>query len=133
MQGLSATNMTWSQWCEIGDPTSGTKIQVADAVSPANGWMDYVESVGGGDKTTYRVRPNPNGKADAVFTEIMGKVQSPYNGKKPSIDSDYSYALVATRCGAKIQLAFRASRRRTMLMSQPIIVSEVHFQGDPDN
>lgn len=132
VQGLSATNITWSQWCEIGDPTKGTKMQVADAVSPEEGWMAYVESVGGGNATTYRVRANPNKRADDVFGEIMNAVQSPYKGEMPSIDGDYSYALVATRCGAKIQLAFRAARRRNMLMSQPIIVSEVHFQGDPD-
>ena len=50
----------------------------------------------------------------------------------PSISSDYQYALVLTRQGSVIQLAFRASRRKEALMSQPIFVSEVRFQGDPN-
>ena len=128
VQGLSATNMTWSEWCEIGTRTSGESIRTADGVWPERGWIDYVEQSG----SSYRVRANPNGRADGVFGDVIAKVPSPYKGSRPSIDSDFSYALVATRCGAKIQLAFRAARRRDTLMSQPVIVSEVHFQGDPD-
>jgi hypothetical protein len=48
------------------------------------------------------------------------------------LPSEYQYALVVTRRGAVIQLAFRAARRKESLMSQPTFVSEVHFQGDPN-
>ena len=119
VQGLSATNMTWSKWCEIGETASG--------VWPANGWLDYVEQY----DETYRVRPGPEGRADTVFGDLNKKIPELYQGVKPSIDGNFSYGLVVTRCGARIQLAFRASRRRDLLMAQPVIVSEVHFQGVP--
>lgn len=128
VQGLSATNMAWSAWCEIGESTKGEQERVADAVWPAEGWIEYVQRSG----NTYRVNGGSNSRADGVFSDVMSKVPSPYRGQRPSIDSDFSYALVVTRCGAKIQLAFRSSRRREVMMAQPIIVSEVHFQGDPD-
>lgn len=128
VQGLSATNMTWSNWCEIGEKATGDRVRVADGVWPEHGWLDYVEDA----DETYRVKKNPNGTADGVFNDVMGQVLALYKGQKPSIDGDFSYALVVTRCGAKVQLAFRVARRRDTLMSQPVIVSEVHFQGEPD-
>lgn len=132
VQGLSATNMTWTQWCSLGENTSGDQQTVADGVLPAGGWRAYVRKISVGSSRTYRVQSNPNGKADGVFGEVIGKVPSEYRGARPAIDGNYSYGLVMTRTGAKIQLAFRASRRQTDLMMQPVFVSEVHFQGDPD-
>lgn len=136
VQGLSATNMTWTQWCSLGANTSGDQQTVADGVLPAGGWRAYVRQVsvtsGRHRETTYRVQSNPNGRADGVFGEVIGKVPSEYRGARPAIDGNYSYGLVMTRTGAKIQLAFRVSRRQTDLMMQPVFVSEVHFQGDPD-
>jgi len=130
VQGLSATNMTWTSWCKLGEETSGDQTTVASAVWPENGWIDYVESVDSG--SSYRVRANPSGRADGVFDDIMEQIPSPYKGKRPTLDTKYCYGLVLTRTGAKVQLAFRAARRRDMLLSQPVIVSEIHFQGDPD-
>ena len=127
VQGLSATNMTWSKWCEVGETASGDRARVAHGVWPANGWLDYVEQ----DNETYRVRPGPEGRADTVFGDLNKKIPELYQGVKPSIDGNFSYGLVVTRSGARIQLAFRASRRRDLLMAQPVIVSEVHFQGVP--
>mgnify|MGYP003322720314 CR=1 FL=1 len=68
----------------------------------------------------------------ADLFKVIDKVPSEYRGARPAIDGNYSYGLVMTRTGAKIQLAFRVSRRQTDLMMQPVFVSEVHFQGDPD-
>ena len=130
VQGLSATNMTWSEWCQIGTAVGGDRRRLADAVAPANGWRDYIDLEDAG--SSYRVRPNPSGTADSTFSAVMSHVPSPYRGSRPSLDSDYNYALVVTRCGARIQLAFRVSKRRDFLMAQPCIVSEVHFQGVPD-
>ena len=130
VQGLSATNMTWSEWCQIGEPVSGTAATVADGVLPASGWRAYIDTENSG--SSYRVKGNPNGLASQVFSETMGHVSTPYKGSLPSIDDDYCAALVVTRNGARIQLAFRASRRRDFLMAQPATVVEVHFQGVPD-
>ena len=104
IQGLSATNMAWSSW------------------------LHYVQV----DGNSFRVTGSPRSTADGVWSDIMAKVPSPYKGSKPSLSSDYEYALVATRQGAVIQLAFRAARRKNTIMSQPLFVSEVRFQGDPD-
>lgn len=131
VQGLSATNMTWSQWCDIGEETKGDVERVADAVWPEHGWMDYIELKDAG--SSYRVANNVNSTANRVYSQVMGKVPSMYRGSSsPPIDSSFSYALVVTRSGAKIQLAFRAAQRRDFLIAQPVTVAEVHFQGDPD-
>lgn len=130
VQGLSATNMTWSQWKQIGDTPSGAETaKIAQGVSPAGGWKDYIQVQSDG---SFRVNGSPRSKADGVWNEIMNQVPSPYKGSMPSLSTDYDYALVATRQGSVIQLAFRAARRRNTLMSQPLFVSEVRFQGDPD-
>ena len=128
VQGLSSRSMTWSQWCQIGERTTGDKQRIASGVWPENGWLDYVERKG----KTYRVKSDPGGTANTVFNNVLGKVPDDCKGTLPSLDKNFSYALVVTRIGAKIQLAFRASQRRDMLMSQPLVVAEVHFQGDPD-
>lgn len=131
VQGLSATNMTWSQWCEIGEEAKGDVERVADAVWPENGWMGYIELKNAG--SSYRVANNASSTAAGVYSKVMGKVPAMYRGSTtPPIDSDFTWALVVTRSGAKIQLAFRAAQRRDFLISQPVTVAEVHFQGDPD-
>ena len=132
--GLSATYMTWSAWTQIGQAASGDAQNrgVADAVWPADGWGAYVQSYKKDNEVTYRVAGSPRSTADGVFGNIKGKVPGEYCAGNPSIDSDYQYGLVATRRGAVVQLAFRIARRKEALMTQPIYVSEVHFQGDPN-
>ena len=130
VQGLSATNMPWSSWIQIGDkPAMSETMDVAHGVWPKNGWMAYVQQVG--KSANYRIMGNPSSTADGVFGNVLGKIPAPYRGVNPDLPSDV-YGLVVTRCGATIQLAFRASRRKESLMSQPLFVSEVHFQGDPE-
>ena len=132
--GLSSPLLDWNAWQQIGNEVSSAAQESGiDACWPANGWRDYVDTRTEGDETRYRVKSNPKSIADGdVWNKIMSRVPSPYKGGRPSIDSQYQYALVATRRGPVIQLAFRCSRRAESLMSQPLIVSEVHFQGDPD-
>ena len=133
VQGLSATNMTWTDWCQIGEKPSSDSMRskgVADAVLPKDGWLGYVQQVG--TSMDYRIKGDPRSTADSQFGKVVAKVPAPYKGSAPSIPSEYQYALVVTRCAAVIQLAFRAARRKETLMSQPTFVSEVHFQGDPE-
>ena len=132
VQGLSATNMTWTDWCAIGDAPSSSRTRtqgVADGVLPADGWLAYVER--DGDSSDYRIRGDPRTTADTQFGKVINKLPSLYRGSKPSIPSG-QYGLVVTRRGAVIQLAFRAARRKETLMNQPVIVAEVHFQGVPE-
>lgn len=132
VQGLSATNLEWSSWIQIGDKPakSETKKIGVTGMWPKDGWMAYVQQ--NGNSSNYRIKGTPHSTADGVWNDIAAKIPSPYKGSKPSISGDYEYALVATRRGAVIQLAFRASRRKETLMSQPLFVSEVRFQGDPE-
>ena len=131
MQGLSATNLEWTSWIRIGNqPANANTRRIADGILPANGWMAYVQQEG--NKGGYRINGNPRATADGVWQEIQRQIPSPYKGSLPSIPKDYTYALVATRSGATIQLAFRCARRKESLMTQPLFVSEIHFQGDPE-
>ena len=131
VQGLSATNMEWSTWIQIGDtPSQSETLSVASGVWPQEGWMAYVQRVG--NTANYRVKGDPRSTADGVFNKVLAKIPSPYKGSNPGLSGDFQYGLVVTRCGATVQLAFRASRRKEALMSQPLFVSEVHFQGDPE-
>jgi len=137
VQGLSATNMAWSTWRQIGDAPSSTEVaaRVADGLWPPNGWMDYVDpplNQNGDRGFAFRVKSGPRAKADGVFGQVLNKVPSEYRGTNPGIPSEYQYALVVTRHGAVVQLAFRVARRKDSLMSQPLFVSEVSFQGDPE-
>lgn len=133
VQGLSATNMTWNSWLQIGDtPAKSETKRIADGVWPAEGWMAYVEepkNKEGQAGFSFRVKDGPRTKADGVFGQIKSKIPSPYQGNDPGIPNDYQYGLVATRRGTTIQLAFRVARRKESLMSQPLVVSEVRFQG----
>jgi len=130
IQGLSATNLTWSAWKKLGDPPSSTESGF-DGLWPAGGWLDYM-NVSNSKDGTFGVQNGSRAKADGVFKKIIEQVPSEYKGADPGISSDYPYGLVLTRRGAVIQLAFRVARRQGELLTQLPIVSEVHFQGDPD-
>ena len=130
--GLSATNMTWQQWCEA---VPSANRDDCNGLSPANGWAGYVTKIdddGDGNYEAYRVNSGCNGTANGVATRILGQVPTEYRGSCPSVNANYRYALVATRRGSTIALAFRSSRRLETLMSQPVFYTEVHFQGRTD-
>ena len=130
--GLSATNMTWQQWCNAVPSVSRDDC---NGLSPANGWAGYVTRIddnNDGNYETYRVNSGCNGTANGVADNILGQVPNEYKGSRPSVNGSYKYALVATRKGSTIALAFRASRRLETLMGQPVYYTEVHFQGRTD-
>lgn len=114
VQALSAMDMEWSQWKSID-------------IEPNAGWEAYVQEEDGGK--SYRVINNCNGIADSVFSTVAGK--TPVGVSKPNL-GDFKYGLVVTRNGSVIQLAFRVARRSQGLMSQPVSVIEVRYQGDPN-
>ena len=130
--GLSATNMTWQQWCQA---VPNVNSDVCNGLAPQGGWTAYVRRIdddGDGNYESYAVEPGCNGTADGVASRMLGQAPSEYRGSIPSVNGDYSYGLVATRRGSTISLAFRASRRRATLLSQPVYYTEVHFQGRTD-
>lgn len=129
--GLSATNMTWQNWCEAVPDESD--LEDSNGILPNDGnkkrgWSAYVQSIENG--SDYLVEKSCNDMAQKkVFNVICNKAPTGFKGEWPSIDSDYSYGLVATRRGSTISLAFRASRRRQQLFAVPLYYTEVHFQG----
>lgn len=129
--GLSSPQIDWNAWKGIGESVSSAAQESGiDACWPRNGWRDYVDTKTEGNRTTYRVKSNPKGVADGVFSQLSGRLgSSGVSMSKPSMPSGYQYGLVVTRRGAVIQLAFRMARRTQSLLAQPVFVSEVHFQG----
>jgi len=128
---LTATNMTWQQWC---DAVPGVSRDDCNGLNPRDGWRAYITEVDADDdsnhiKESFLVRSGCNVMANGVAGGILGHAPAGYNGSMPSIDGNYFYALVATRRGSTISLAFRSSRRLQTLMSQPVYYTEVHFQG----
>lgn len=133
---LSSTNMTWQGWTSIGSTPYGEGSKVCDGLTQGGrGWFDYVQRVGAEDSGLFRVDSGCSSKAKQAFNEIaaaqMGAGDS-ISISWPSVPDDYFYGLVATRKGSTISLAFRASRRRDGLMSQPLYYTEVQFQGRDD-
>lgn len=133
---LSATNMTWQGWTSIGSTPQGEGDKVCDGVTQGGkGWADYVQKVGSDASGLYRVDSGCTAKAQQAFQEIASaslKGSPSLSIAWPTLPSEYFYGLVATRKGATISLAFRASRRRDALMSQPVYYTEVHYQGRDD-
>ena len=121
--GLSATNMTWTEWKAIGTSMRGTDYNVL----PEDGWMAYVRSVNNG--ADYEVGDARSIADRDAFNKVLEHLPDGRKGSIPLLPPGVSYGLVVTRQGAVIKLAFRAARRNRTLMSQPVIVSEVHFQG----
>jgi len=135
-EGLSSTNMTWQNWCSA---VQGVNSDACDGLAPQSGnkkgWAAYVRRVddnNDGNYESFVVDNGCNNIADRVYSDMLRNVPSEFRASPPNIDGNYSYALVATRKGAVISLAFRASRRKAALMSQPVYYTEVHFQGKTD-
>ena len=134
---LSSTNMTWSRWCSIGGAPQGDTgggsdpADFCDAVTQnGKGWGAYARSVGSEKSELFRVQ-DCNGLADQAVNEILGKAQDGVSRQAPSVKPDF-YGLVATRRGGTIGLSFRSSKRKDLLLSQPVYYTEVHFQGRTD-
>lgn len=131
---LSSPQLTWDDWLKIGASGSGSSQNKVnsnvDALLPENGWDDYVDVIKNSvDEYEFKVVKNPN----AIANGVIGKLSSVFSASKisvsPTFPSEYYYALVITRSGSVVQIAFRMGRRREQLMNQPIYVTEVMFQG----
>ena len=149
---LSSRNLTWRGWTSIGGNPSGEGSKVCDGVTQnGKGWAAYVQKVGSESSGLFRINVDAGwgGLAKNAFDEIknaeedtsgssgaiganVDENESELSIRDPNLPSDYFYGLVATRKGSVISLAFRASRRRDALMSQPVYYTEVHFQGRDD-
>ena len=122
---LSSPQLDWNDWKGIGDAASSAAQESGiDACWPANGWRGYING------NVYRVKSNPKGIASGVINQLKGKLGSyGVSISEPSLPKGYQCGLVVTRRGSVVQLAFRMSRRTQTLLSQPVFVAEVRFQG----
>ena len=134
-QALSSTELTWSDWVAITENNlnerESRQLGGASGILPANGWADYVQV----NHDRYQVISEPRNKANnEVFDKIKNKIKKStgITIETPVVPNFYEYGLVVTRCGARMQLAFRLARRREQLLAQPLFVYEVFFQGKPD-
>jgi len=134
---LSSMSMKWSEWCDVCEDPDNEAEKFCDGIAPKNGtrvgWGAYAESVGNQKSEYFRVVSDPNRLADDVVDRIIGKANDGVSRTKPKFSkSDIYYGLVATRRGGSIGLAFRCSKRKELLLSQPVYYTEVHFQGKTD-
>jgi len=130
VQVLSATNLPWSSWKQIGD-TQNAGNGGADGIWPANGWRDYVQVASSKAKDIqFRISKGCNATADGIFSKVKGIGTT--SVENPSIPKKYAYGFVVTRRGTVVQLALKMARRREMLMAQGTYTTEVRFQGDPN-
>lgn len=119
---LSSTNMTWTQWKNIG-------------TLPSTGWGKYA-----GDGTTTGVSENdgteianplsnPSAEAQSVFSAVMSAA-----GMGGSFDDQgMAVGIVVTPddpdCPRRYSIALRCGRRAATLLYQPLYYTEVAFQG----
>lgn len=119
---LSATNLKWSSFRELGDYPSD------------KGWGGYIEENG-------TLKPDPEGIADDAFRSVISKLKfegsadlpvkalptSAANGLKAGlvIRHDHDSAIV--------KIGFRATKKPAELLAMPLYYTEVRFQGVVDD
>ena len=131
---LSSTQLSWNDWVRIGDMSgvsSEAEYSGIDGRWPAKGWREYIDPRREDGKMVYRVKKNCTNIAK---NEVYGKLASTLSSSgvnvgQLQVPSEYKVGLVVTRRGQVIQIAFRMARRAQSLLSQPVFVAEVHFQG----
>lgn len=130
---LSSPLLTYEDWQKIGDSgniSADAKMEGVRARWPANGWRDYVEFKSENNVRTMRVKKGCSSTAADVYKKIAGALTS--SGVKVDsiqIPQNYKYGIVVTRYDNVVQISFRCARRAQSLMSQPIFVAEVNYQG----
>lgn len=125
IMAASATNLKWSVFKnEFHYPSS-------------SGWLDYV------DQSKGTVSTDPKGKAGGVFSDFMSKMSGAaagtfdVNTAFPSSalsGTGLTYGLVVShdQDSPVVYIAFRATQQTGQLLSMPVYVTAVRFQGDPD-
>ena len=120
---ISATNLKWSVFRSLGNYPS------------KEGWRDYFDNNG-------NVVQNPESKARAAFSSMMGEVERAAQGSldvpKTWPDASASGGLNAglvilhKRDSAVVKIGFRATKQAGLLLGSPLYYTEVRFQGIAD-
>ncbi len=107
---LSDTNIAWTAWEKIG--------MIPEGDDENSGWGRYFDM------------RETNGEAERVF----GKVKSACSAAEGSgsfVRGNLQCGLVVNQEGGRCAISFRAGRRASTMIYQPIYYTEVFFQGDP--
>ena len=110
---LSATNVPWSTWRNFS------------SVPGDDGWGEFL------DENTGEVRQN---NWEGAYNSVKGTFGSYITWpSQPSLNGT-KWAMVVQHDAnsAVMRVSFRATTIPSLLMSQPLYYTEVHFQGDPD-
>jgi hypothetical protein len=141
---LSSKDLKWSEWRNLPFKSIGSGVSSGDGsgakiqVLPSDGWLAYFETKGSKENKVYYVPSDPAGKAGQVYSSLVNADRSGWNlPGSVATPPGMTYALVASRENENspiITLAVRCVRKnlRNTLMAQPVISTEVHFQGDPN-
>ena len=134
---LSARNLTWQEWeTRVRSAVNATGASVG---SKNGGWAKFCD-------TSKGYAPKKKGEINSisrqVFQALTSKASKAGGSGKWPVDSDLTTGLVAQwgimRLGkgnyqedhSRVTLSMRVARNSGALFSQPIFLTEIHFQGD---
>ncbi len=122
---LSSTNMTWSQWKQIGTrPRNGSD-------DTSGGWLKYFNADVNDNSQSSGANTDPNSLAEGAFNDIKSRCSGCEGASNLEFDpGNLKCGLVVYQNGPRCGIAFRASRRAGTLIYQPLYYTEVFFQGD---
>jgi len=120
VMALSATNVKWSAFRRIPSQPSN------------KGWADYL------NQSTGVVSSDPEGKAKAAFSSVMGQLGPAASGLNRWPPSAAAAGLRAglvimhDEDSSVVRIAFRATKHPAELLAMPLYYTEVRFQGVPN-
>lgn len=117
---LSSTNLQWSAFKDL------------PPYPDRRGWLNYYD-----DPASGRVISNPEGTAQGVYNEILGKLgvasQCPTWPNSGQYGNLYPALVVMhVKNEAIVHISFRASAKLQLLMAAPLYFTSVRFQGVVD-
>jgi len=109
---LSQTDLKWTEFNSL-------------QTNPERGWRDYLEE----RNQQLLCIGDPSGKAQGVFGSI--NVGGSYSAQLPTVPSGMVWGMVVSRAqdSAMVTIAVRVAKEAKTLMSQPLFVTQVRFQG----
>jgi type II secretory pathway component PulJ len=139
---LSARNLTWQEWEQcVGAAVNATDAKITTASGGRNGaWAKYCNRENGWSP---KRKSEINSLARQVFAALTSKAAQAGGSASWPVDSDLTCALVAQwgmfnrgvgqyplEDHSRVTLSMRVARNSGSLFSQPIFLTEIHFQGD---
>ena len=137
---LSARSLTWNEWEQC--VKSAVNVTGASVGSRGGGWAKFCNTSGG---YAPKKKSEINSYSRSVFSALTSKASKAGVSASWPVDTDLTTALVAqwgiARFGngnfqedhSRVTLSMRVARNAGSLFSQPIFLTEIHFQGDQED